>query len=451
VIASDIFDGVIIKRQAWVNRLLHTPVDELQAKCDSFNIPVLDSTMPAMAPGGFLIQGHLACIRDNFMYTFKKDEWVAWQQGVNESPRYGIVKEVITDNISVTDGKSVFMMRYKVEVGENFGNTLEFSVLSLFKFISPTTLHDANRNNNTSEQGTDEEEEEEEAAGVALLQQYLQDPYFDPATTTAERELYALRLHNATVENESFREHRATASTFITRQLQQVAQVSRARLPHLHPHNVNNVNDINENNNNNGNNSNNNIDNNNNNNNNNSNNEQEHYAAFEAHFLQNCDERRRLRQHFAEVSGNGFSAPSAQNTSRHLDQIRNDCDILGHVKAAAKGNMYDLLCFLSQQLVEKSLKAALTCEPHSSRIAKSHAIASLLAHCVPEVKDNQVIQRAANVVADYYITTRYFDGLPSPLVTHGAFSMDAAEEATALALEVANIVIRYVSRRLTAM
>jgi len=121
------------------------------------------------------------------------------------------------------------------------------------------------------------------------------------------------------------------------------------------------------------------------------------------------------------------------------------------MKQTNNGEMNDVLCFHAQQLVEKSLKGAISCIPHQPDASRIHSTGQLLMLCEQEIKESTQAQTAAFFVDDYYVPTRYFDSFDFPMVTRQQFSSEEAEEATVVALEVANICLDYMERKCASM
>ena len=133
-------------------------------------------------------------------------------------------------------------------------------------------------------------------------------------------------------------------------------------------------------------------------------------------------------------SAEGYTSPDPPEARRWLTQAEGDLSTCQHLRAASKP--FDAMaCFVSQQIVEKSLKAALyhECGLTSDQL-HTHDI-YLLATKVNNLGrwKNPEIVRLAVDVASYYLPTRYPNALTSPKVPYNSFdgqSRDALDSAT---------------------
>ena len=133
-------------------------------------------------------------------------------------------------------------------------------------------------------------------------------------------------------------------------------------------------------------------------------------------------------------SAEGYTSPNPPEARRWLTQAEGDLSACQHLRAASKP--FDAMaCFVSQQIVEKSLKAALyhECGLTSDQL-HTHDI-YLLATKVNNLgrwKNHEIVRLAVDV-ASYYLSTRYPNALSYPKVPCNSFdgqSRDALDSAT---------------------
>ena len=99
-------------------------------------------------------------------------------------------------------------------------------------------------------------------------------------------------------------------------------------------------------------------------------------------------------------------------------------------------------CFLAQQCIEKSLKAYLLAE--SGAYPRTHKLVDLLSLCEELSPDFAQFQPDCIIVDQYYIPTRYPDGVPGGL-PGGAPGQAEAQET----LDSAEKILKFVSARLS--
>jgi HEPN domain-containing protein len=125
---------------------------------------------------------------------------------------------------------------------------------------------------------------------------------------------------------------------------------------------------------------------------------------------------------------------------RWLRQAQSDMEV---VKTLIVGKHYAQACFYSQQVAEKALKAVLYSQ--GSRMVFGHSVQDLSRQCIPfDPEFSQVISEAA-LLDQFYIATRYPNGLPAPAIPSETFSLDQAESAQKAAehiLGVANLFLK---------
>ncbi len=120
---------------------------------------------------------------------------------------------------------------------------------------------------------------------------------------------------------------------------------------------------------------------------------------------------------------------SASPPQQWFDRAREDLQV---ARLVLQERHYAHACFLSQQCIEKALKAYLL--ERANAYPRVHKLVDLLAEC--EALDSTFgVYRAACIVVDqYYIPTRYPDGVPGgladglPSETEAREALNAAEE-----------------------
>ena len=131
---------------------------------------------------------------------------------------------------------------------------------------------------------------------------------------------------------------------------------------------------------------------------------------------------------------------SEQEGLRWLKQARVD---LQTAKWNEEGKFHAAACFWAQQTAERALKAFLYF--HSQRRLTHHSIAKLAKACARLDKDFADFVSAATVLDQYYIPTRYPNGLPEgiPAQTYGTTE---AQMAIKLAEELVTLVASKISQ-----
>jgi HEPN domain-containing protein len=92
---------------------------------------------------------------------------------------------------------------------------------------------------------------------------------------------------------------------------------------------------------------------------------------------------------------------------RWLEQARRD---LGDARYAAAGSRWNLACFLAQQAAEKALKAYLF--SRGAEAVWGHSVAELCQDAAAHDAEFEAIRAEAAALDQYYIPTRYPNGLP---------------------------------------
>ena len=111
---------------------------------------------------------------------------------------------------------------------------------------------------------------------------------------------------------------------------------------------------------------------------------------------------------------------------RWLEQARRDLD---DAEFAASGARWNLTCFLSQQAAEKALKAYLY--HRGAEAVWGHSVAELCHEAAAQDQDFRSLGVEAAALDQYYIPTRYPNGLPGGIPAD-AYTRSDGERALAL-------------------
>ena len=104
---------------------------------------------------------------------------------------------------------------------------------------------------------------------------------------------------------------------------------------------------------------------------------------------------------------------------------------------------YAAVCFYSQQAAEKALKAVLYSQ--GARVVLGHAVRELVRQCEAHDSAFASVLGDAALLDQFYIPTRYPNGLPSPAVpseTYAEAQAEAAQEAVEHVLYIAEAFLR---------
>lgn len=107
-------------------------------------------------------------------------------------------------------------------------------------------------------------------------------------------------------------------------------------------------------------------------------------------------------------------------------------------RGSLKENVPNIACFLSQQAVEKVLKAVILIK--AGKVPKVHALDRLLDQIqqdVPGLREN--FEKQILFLDQFYIPTRYPDTLPGSL-PEGLPTTEVAEKAIACAIEIVEFI-----------
>lgn len=116
--------------------------------------------------------------------------------------------------------------------------------------------------------------------------------------------------------------------------------------------------------------------------------------------------------------------------ARWLEQARRDLD---DARYAAAGARFNLACFLSQQAAEKALKAFLY--GRGADAVWGHSVAELCGDAAEQDSSFAELGKEAAALDQYYIPTRYPNGLPGGIPAD-AYTRTDADRALALATAV---------------
>ena len=108
------------------------------------------------------------------------------------------------------------------------------------------------------------------------------------------------------------------------------------------------------------------------------------------------------------------------------------------VRSLRAAGHYAAACFHSQQAAEKALKAVLYSQ--GARVVLGHAVRELARQCEAHDPSFGNVLADAALLDQFYIPTRYPNGLPAPAVpsetyteAHAGAAQDAAERVVAVA------------------
>ena len=125
---------------------------------------------------------------------------------------------------------------------------------------------------------------------------------------------------------------------------------------------------------------------------------------------------------------------------RWFQQAQADLEVVSTLRSAGH---HAAACFFSQQAAEKALKAVLFAQ--GARVVLEHSVRELVRQC--EAHDPAFADAAEEgaLLDQFYIPTRYPDGLPAPAVPSEVYTeahARTAQEAAAHVLKVAEDFLR---------
>jgi HEPN domain-containing protein len=113
-------------------------------------------------------------------------------------------------------------------------------------------------------------------------------------------------------------------------------------------------------------------------------------------------------------------------------------DDLEAARTLAGGKHHAAACFYSQQASEKALKAVLFAS--GERTVLGHAVTELLRRCADRDPRFSGLAESAALLDQFYIPTRYPNGLPSPAIPATAYTAAQSEAALKAAGAILDIV-----------
>lgn len=128
---------------------------------------------------------------------------------------------------------------------------------------------------------------------------------------------------------------------------------------------------------------------------------------------------------------------------RWFQQAREDLEVVRTLRAA---DHHAAACFHSQQAAEKALKALLYSQ--GARIVLGHSVSELVRQCEAHDAAFAPMRAEAGLLDQFYIPTRYPNGLPSPAVpseTYTGSQAQSAQEAAERILSLVEALLRNIS------
>jgi HEPN domain-containing protein len=132
-------------------------------------------------------------------------------------------------------------------------------------------------------------------------------------------------------------------------------------------------------------------------------------------------------------------ASAADEAGRWLRQAEND---LAFARVAVREGFHAQACFVAQQTAEKAAKAI--AYGLGERLVIGHSIVELVERLRERVESLAALREAAGVLDQYYVPTRYPNGLPGgvPFEAFGPTQATRAVEDAARFVEAARDVLR---------
>jgi HEPN domain-containing protein len=106
-------------------------------------------------------------------------------------------------------------------------------------------------------------------------------------------------------------------------------------------------------------------------------------------------------------------------------------------------------CFHSQQAAEKALKALLYAQ--GARVVLGHSVRELARQCEGHVPAFAEVADDTALLDQFYITTRYPNGLPAPAIPSQSFTSAQAQAAQESAERVIHLVETFLRTRLNVL
>lgn len=111
--------------------------------------------------------------------------------------------------------------------------------------------------------------------------------------------------------------------------------------------------------------------------------------------------------------------------------------------ALRKGGYYAAACFHSQQAAEKALKAVFYSQ--GSRVVLGHSVRELALQGERLDPAFATLREGAALLDQFYIPTRYPNGLPPPAIPSESYTLSQAEMALKAAEQVLEVVRTFLS------
>jgi HEPN domain-containing protein len=131
---------------------------------------------------------------------------------------------------------------------------------------------------------------------------------------------------------------------------------------------------------------------------------------------------------------------------RWFKQARADLEV---VRTLYSAGHYAATCFHGQQAAEKALKAVLYSQ--GSRVVLGHSVRELAKQCETFETSFTTIASEASLLDQYYIPTRYPNGLPSPAVPDETYTETQAERARQAAEDILTLVEAFLRKHTQAL
>jgi HEPN domain-containing protein len=120
---------------------------------------------------------------------------------------------------------------------------------------------------------------------------------------------------------------------------------------------------------------------------------------------------------------------------RWFHQAQADMEVVRTLQSAGH---YAAACFFSQQTAEKALKAVLY--RRGSRVVIGHSVRELARQCETHDPSFARMQEAATLLDQFYIPTRYPNGLPAPAIPSETYTASQAQAAQQAAEDILQVV-----------
>jgi HEPN domain-containing protein len=132
-----------------------------------------------------------------------------------------------------------------------------------------------------------------------------------------------------------------------------------------------------------------------------------------------------------------MNAPQLE-AGRWFRQAQADLEVVRTLQAAKH---HAAACFYAQQAAEKALKAVLFSQ--GSRMVLAHSVRELARQCQQHEPAFAEVADEAALLDQFYIPTRYPNGLPSPAIPSESYTATQSEMAQAVAARAVRAVENY--------